>query len=471
MTVGIYIRVSTQEQATEGYSIPAQKERLITYCKAQGWDDYKLYIDEGVSAKDTDRPQLSLLLEHVKAEQINMILVYRLDRFTRSVRDLYNLLETLEKHKCSFKSQTEIYDTSSAIGRMFIGLVALLAQWETENLSERIKMALNKKVSGGERVGNIPYGFDLDENERLIKNDKSLIVLDMIDKIKKGMSTNQLVKHLNETNNDRTWHVNGVLRILKNPVLYGATRWVDDIFEDTHEGIITKHEFDKLQKLLDDRSLHHKREVESIYLFQGIIACFRCEKPLTVNRFVRTKKDGSIKQGAVYKCQSCYKEGKPMETIGEQRFLDALKSYMENVEITHIEPVVDNTIDERTSLLKQIEQIEKKRQKYQRGWAADLINDEEFEQRMNETKGIYEELKTKLSEMKAPEAPIDIEAIKQIMFMFNQSFSFLTQTEKRMFISQFIRTIKFQLVPQPPKRPSRSKKGKDLVVITDVEFY
>lgn len=468
MTIGIYIRVSTEEQVKEGYSIPAQKERLTAYCKAQGWDDFKFYIDEGVSAKDTNRPKLKLLLDHVKAGSISTILVYRLDRFTRSVRDLYSLLDFLEKYNCAFKSATELYDTSSAMGRMFIGLVALLAQWERENLSERVKMGLEEKVTGGERVGNVPYGFDLSDEEKLVKNQKqSEIVLDMIDKFKSGMSANALCDYLNKTNNDRVWHPNGVLRILKNPALYGSTRWNDKVIEYTHDGLITKQDFLKIQRMLDDRSLHHKREVQSIYLFQGVLVCPTCGNILTVNRFIRKKKDGSENVTVTYKCQWCYKAGNTMLTIGEYRFLDALYEYMKNVEIKNIEPV--EVKDEQSILIEQLSVIEKKREKYQKGWAADLIADDEFEKLMLETKEFYDDLKKRLSNYKVP-VQIDTEALKKIVFMFNENFMLLTQEEKRMFVSQFIRKIEFKLVEQPPKN-KRNKKGKDLVVLTNVEIY
>lgn len=468
MTVGIYIRVSTQEQAQEGYSIAAQKDRLTAYCKAQGWNDYKFYIDEGVSAKDTNRPKLNLLLDHVKGEQISMILVYRLDRFTRSVRDLYSLLEVLEKHNCAFKSATEIYDTSTAMGRMFIGLVALLAQWETENLSERIKMALDKKVSSGERVGNIPYGFDLGENEKLVANDKASVVLYMIDKVKNGMSANQLAEHLNAINTDREWRANKILRILTNPALYGATRWNDKVFENTHKGLITKQEFIKLQLILEDRAQHRRREVATTYLFQGVLSCPQCGRMLSVNRYIRPRQDGTEYQNSVYRCQWCWKQGSGSITIGEQRFLDAIQTYMRNVKIADPEP--EEVKDDRHIYLAKIQQIEKKREKYQRAWANDLISDAEFEKRMNETKELYNELKKKLNEYEAP-VQIDTAAIKQIIDTFNQNFLFLTQEEKQKFISQFIRKVEFKLIPQQPKRPDKHKKGKDAVIITNIDFY
>ncbi|SDM18370.1 recombinase family protein [Bacillus sp. OK048] len=468
MTVALYIRVSTHEQAKEGYSIPAQKERLIAYCTAQGWTDYRFYVDEGVSAKDTNRPELQRMLDDVKKGKINMILVYRLDRFTRRVRDLYEMLEMLDKYKCSFKSATELYDTSNAMGRMFIGLVALLAQWETENLSERVKMALEEKVSGGERVGAVPYGFDLNEKEKLEANVQATTVLLMIDKIKSGMSTNQLADYLNKTNQDRTWHVTGILRILKNPALYGATRWNEEVYEDTHTGIISKQEFMKLQQMLEDRSFQHRRDGHAIYLFQGLLTCPHCGSFLSVNRYIRTRKDGSKYQGVVYKCQVCYKNGDTMLTIGEHRFVEALYDYMKHVEIEDVTPIIEKK-DERELLVKQLEKVEKQREKFTLAWSMEKIMDEEYEKLMDETRGIYDELKSKVVQYKTP-VPINTEALKDIVFTFNETFTFLEHEERKKFISQFIRKIEFKTLSKPPVNP-RNKKGKDLIILTNVEFY
>lgn len=468
-TIALYIRVSTLEQAKEGYSIAAQKERLIAYCKAQGWASYKLYVDEGVSAKDTKRPELQRMFDDMKHGKIQMILVYRLDRFTRRVKDLYTMLEEMQKYNCAFKSATELYDTSSAMGRMFIGLVALLAQWETENLSERIKMALDEKVSGGERVGNIPYGFNLTEDETLVKNEKSAVVLDMIEKIMSGMSANQVAVYLNKINNDRDWIANKVLRILRNPALYGATRWNDKIYESTHEGLITKQKFLKLQRMLTDRSLHHRRDVEVDYIFQGVLICPYCGRILSVNRYIKkSRTDGSEIKGAVYRCQVCIKEKRASFAIGEYRFENALKEYMKNVDIKHYQPIKNK--NEKNIYVDQLKQIEKKREKYQRAWASDKMTDKEFDKMMDETRDVYEDLKEKVKQIPV-EKSVNIDEIADVIKSFNYNFYFLSQKEKSKFISTFIRKIEFNIVPQPPKQPNKSKKGKALIEVFNVELY
>jgi DNA invertase Pin-like site-specific DNA recombinase len=467
--IGIYIRVSTREQAEEGHSIAAQRSKLSSYCNAMGWDNYKFYVDEGVSAKDLNRPELNRLISDVEKGNVNMILVYRLDRFTRKVIDLHKMLEVLNKHDCTFKSATEPYDTSSAMGRMFITLIAAIAQWETENLSERVKLALDEKVTSGERVGNIPFPFDLAEDETLVANPKrAQVTLKMIELLKSGMSSIRIAEYLAKTNSDRVaWHHNGVLRILRNPALYGSTRWNDKIVENTHEGIISKAEFDKIQQILKDRSHTRRREVKSTYLFQGVLICPNCGRPLNVNRYFRTRKDGSIYQGASYRCKVCAKAKTFTLNVGEPRILDALYEYMQDFTLDQIKQV--EVKDDQSIYQEQFDQIEKKRVKYQRAWASDLMDDDEFKKLMDETRVIYEDLKEKLEQTPAPKK-VDVESIKDIVLNFNENFRHLTQDEKRIFIATFIRQIHVKPIPQPPK-DRRSKKGTELIVITDIVFY
>ena len=273
MAVGIYIRVSTEEQAKEGYSISAQREKLKAYCQVQDWNDFRFYVDEGISAKDTNRPQLQLMLQHIKEGMIDTVLVYRLDRLTRSVVDLYKLLEIFEKHNCTFKSATEVYDTSTAIGRLFITLVAAMAQWERENLAERVRMGQIEKARQGKYSAKAPFGFDKGPDDRLVINeDEKIVVLDMIEKIKEGYSIRKLADYMDNSGippiRGYKWHIASILDILKNPALYGAVKWRDEIVEGAHEGIITKEEYQHLLKLLESRQNFKKRETYSIFIFQ-----------------------------------------------------------------------------------------------------------------------------------------------------------------------------------------------------------
>src|SRR5690625_4514453 len=124
MRTAIYVRVSTEEQSQEGYSISAQKERCTRFIESQpDWDLVKIYADPGYSAKDLKRPSMKQLIEDVEKDYFDVIVVYRLDRLVRSVLDLHHLLKLFEKNRVMFKSVIEVFDTTTAMGRFFITMV------------------------------------------------------------------------------------------------------------------------------------------------------------------------------------------------------------------------------------------------------------------------------------------------------------------------------------------------------------
>ena len=142
---GIYIRVSTEDQAKDGFSIHAQREKLTKYAEANDWDIHDYYVDDGISGKNLEgRPEVKRMLDDVKNGKINNILIYKLDRLTRSTKDLIYLIELFEKHNCTFNSQTEKIDTSNAVGRMFVKIIGIFAEFERENLAERVSFGYFK---------------------------------------------------------------------------------------------------------------------------------------------------------------------------------------------------------------------------------------------------------------------------------------------------------------------------------------
>ncbi|MED1781319.1 recombinase family protein [Brevibacillus fortis] len=294
MRTAVYIRVSTEDQAREGFSIPAQREKLLSYVHSQGWEVHALYADEGVSAKDTNRPALGRLLQDIRTGEIDVVLVYRLDRLTRSVLDLYQLLQEFDRYAVHFKSCTEVYDTTTAIGRLFITLVAALAQWERENLAERVKLGMSQMARERKRPGGpAPYGYNLVRGTLVVNQTEAAGVRSMFERYDRGESPRQIAEWANHSGlrgkNGASWSASAVLRLLKNPVYHGALRWnytdTDQqrndpeewiIEEATHPAIIDQPCFARVQERLSARGTTHPRVLSSRYLFSGLLYCSRC---------------------------------------------------------------------------------------------------------------------------------------------------------------------------------------------------
>ena len=166
---GIYIRVSTDEQAKHGFSIRAQKEKLLNYANIKEWAIYDIYIDEGLSGKNLERPQIQKLLSDIKVKEVNNVLVFKIDRLTRSTKDLIDLIELFQKYNCDFNSLTESIDTSSPTGRMFIKIIGLFAEFERETIGERIKVGLERKVKEGYSLcsSTTSYGYTRKKGQKI----------------------------------------------------------------------------------------------------------------------------------------------------------------------------------------------------------------------------------------------------------------------------------------------------------------
>ncbi|MGJ9384299.1 recombinase family protein [Salipaludibacillus sp. CF4.18] len=464
MTVGIYVRVSTEEQVAEGYSISAQREKMKAYCKVQDWNEYKFYVDEGISAKDTNRPQLKQMLQHIEEGHIDTVLVYRLDRLTRSVVDLYKLLDVFEKYDCTFKSATEVYDTGSAIGRLFITLVAAMAQWERENLGERVRMGQTEKARQGQFSAAAPFGFRKVDSKLVIHDEEKEIMLDIINRAKKGSTARQLSTYMNNSGHSPIrgyqWHIGTILSLLRNPALYGATKWRDQIIEDTHEGIISKEEFMHLRSIIESRRHVKLRETKSVFIFQTKIICPVCGGRFTSERSRYTRKtDKQTIEHASYRCGACPLNGRKSPSMSQTKIHKAFVEYMRNFATrTAPKPLGANRKKDIKKILNKLTQVEKQREKYQRGWSMELMTDEEFSDRMIETKEVMDELQEELNKIEPVEEVMDKEKAKMIVRDFNNIWSRLEDLEKKEFMSQFVESISFE-------------KENGVVEVKDVRFF
>jgi DNA invertase Pin-like site-specific DNA recombinase len=154
-----YVRASTEDQATTGVSLDAQEARVGAYCTAMGWDVSEVVRDAGESAKSLKRPGIAQTLERVRAGAVERIVVAKLDRLTRSIRDLSDLIDLCAKHDVALVSVGETLDTSSAAGRMIVNMLGVVGQWEREAIAERTSTALSHKRRSGLAYATTPFGY------------------------------------------------------------------------------------------------------------------------------------------------------------------------------------------------------------------------------------------------------------------------------------------------------------------------
>ena len=181
LNAGIYPRVSTIKQVNEGFSLEAQRENLTYFANQQGWNGVGDYGDEGISGKNIEnRPSLLEMINDIKNRRVNNVLVFKIDRLTRSTKDLIDLIELFNNYDCDFNSLNESIDTSSATGRMFIKIIGIFAEFERENIVERVKLGFERKVREGNSICSCtpPLGYNRPKgSNKLLINKKETIIV------------------------------------------------------------------------------------------------------------------------------------------------------------------------------------------------------------------------------------------------------------------------------------------------------
>lgn len=261
LKTAIYCRVSTEDQAKDGFSINAQKDKLKKYAEANDWEIFDFYIDDGVSGKNLyDRTEVMRLIHDVENNIINNVLVYKLDRITRSLKDLIFLIEFFDKYHCTFNSQTEKIDTGNAVGRMFVKIIGIFAEFERENLAERITLGYEQKTKEGYYTNcNGVYGYDYIVGGSLKVNKKEAFYVKKIyNWFLNGESMLSIANKLRDlgvlTKRGGTWRSSTIKSILTNPLYIGEVRYglhkknSFKVVGKNIEAIISKEVFDKVNK-------------------------------------------------------------------------------------------------------------------------------------------------------------------------------------------------------------------------------
>ena len=224
-----YIRVSTDEQAREGLSLEAQEEKVRAYAIAKGWKLLGIIKDEK-SAKDLNRPGIQQIINGCQGKDFDVVIICKLDRMTRNVRDLgYLVQDVFEKNGVAFSSIADNFDTTTANGKLVLNILGSVAQWERDIISERTKDALaHKRLVKRERAGVVPMGYDLAENGRdLIPNQEELEIVKKVRSLRDlGWSYGRIATRLNDlgtpTKRGGQWRAWTVQYLTQNTIYEGV---------------------------------------------------------------------------------------------------------------------------------------------------------------------------------------------------------------------------------------------------------
>lgn len=293
----IYTRVSTQEQALNNTSLEYQSTQLTKYCEAQGWTIYNVYVDDGYSGKDGNRPRLQNLLSGVKSDLYDKVVVLKLDRLARNLRLLLEIDETCKEHNVGLVSMKESLDTSTSIGRTVFGVLGLVAQWERESIIERTKSGrMQRYLQGCWAGGTVPFGYNYDKGTKklVLNEDTGRIIRRIYTDYNDGKSLSAIAAILNEekvhvrSKKGKGWRPTSIRQILINPA-YRGTQVVN---RHSNMSNITKIDLSKtiqfpVPTIVDDQvwykaqdrlsnNKHVKPKKQKDFLLQGLISCGIC---------------------------------------------------------------------------------------------------------------------------------------------------------------------------------------------------
>ncbi|MCD6474168.1 MAG: recombinase family protein [Thermoplasmata archaeon] len=251
--VAIYARVSTEDQAKEGFSLASQLEKLRSYCKARGWSIVGEYIDDGYSGRNTNRPAYRKMMEDMP--KWDVLLVMKMDRIHRNSKNFMLMMEELRKKGKEFVSMTESLDTSTAMGRFVMDIIQRIAQLESEQIGERVYDGMRQKAKqGAGMLGSPPpYGYIYNNGNLFLVDQEANVVKKMFEMYLHGDSLKEIEDWLNKngikTKKGGNWGKKTVARILSNPIYCGYIEWDDILFKGGHKAIVSIEEFNEVQKL------------------------------------------------------------------------------------------------------------------------------------------------------------------------------------------------------------------------------
>lgn len=498
LNAGLYVRVSTEHQVREGYSISAQKENLSKFAQNQGWNICDIYSDEGISGKNIkDRPEVKRLINDIKNGSIDVVVLYKFDRLTRDSRDTEDIINLVQEFGIQVITLSGgAIDVSTASGRFMVRINGAQAQFEREQTIERVKFGFKQKVKQGYTLASAItcYGYNRKkhEKEQTINKNEAKVVKRIFQMYSDGKSFTEICDILNiekiptKMNGkkikkkgmneyyivDSIWMPKTIRLILTNPTYIGKVRYhigKEDYFdiEGNHKPIIQK----KLWKDVQDRikKIKHISKTnfpkEDIY-YCGTLVCGDCGHKLTTNRTTRLKKDGSKVTFNNYRCINREKKICSCVGISHKKVEAAFLQYLDNIEeLTEIEKIKiknkENNKKELKILEKQITQLSLKNKEVMNLFMIDKISHEQLKYMTDEINKKKECINNEILRIKNLMSSKQSNETKEFSKNIKEHWLYLTNKEKLYFLTNFIEKIVIKNKDKIKGKPE----------ILDVKFY
>lgn len=503
---GIYVRVSTERQVQEGYSISVQKENLNNFAKDHDFKIYDIYADEGISGKNIEgRPNVKRLIKDIKDGKIDVVLLQRFDRLTRSISDTQEFIDLFKEFNVDVWSISDggIVDITSSNGRFMALLKGLFGQHERELTAERIKDAFGRKAREGYTLccGCTPYGYRREKGNKviIIKQDEAKVVRRIFKMYADGTSFTNIAKILTaegiptkragQTINIKkdgeiidtktfvgVWSPKLIRLILSNPVYIGKVRYGigrKDYFigYGHHKPIINEKIWNKVQDKISktETKVHTNRPKDDVY-FCGTLVCGICGKKLTTSRTIgRLRKDGTRNLFNAYRCVNQEKQICTARYISHIKAEEAFIEYLQN-NIAEFDSAEDIVIEEEDVDLEEISDIKSllttkksKQKEVMDLFMAEKINYNQFKYMSEELDNIIKSNEIRLSRMEQYYATKPDINKADISRHIVDHWKLLTDKEKLNFLNEFVESITIV------NRDTDRHNGKAEVL--DIKFY
>ena len=464
---GIYIRVSTEDQAREGFSLGEQEEKLKQLCDYKGYEVYKVYCDAGISAKDMEhRPKFQEMLKDMKDGKINYIVAYKLDRVTRSVRDLEELISQLEKYNTYLVCDRDDVNTSTANGRFFVRMLTVLSQLEIEIVSERTKFGLNGAIKSGHLPGQVALGFKKDGNRKTIIDPATApIVKRVFDLYLQGKTFLQISNIFNEEKVlNKNWKDTHIERIINNRLYMGdyemykrLKEWKNVepvIYMNVVDPIIPRYIWEECQaqKIINQRTYTRDR----VYTFFQKLKCPKCGKIMKCKG-----SGGKRKKYVYYNCEDCHENIR--ESYVEEEFEKIVGQLLRfdneyNELFLPLFADKENSVD-KSDIEREIINLTKQKERIKKAYMSEVVELDDFKEDLkviNEkldilTKQLEKEQELKNRNRFTPEKVMADRDLQRIFMqngkdvsLFLTQWQTMTKEDKQEFIARYIESLTFE---------------------------